>query len=192
MAAPKVLVLVADGSEEMEAVITIDCLRRCQVEVTVAGLLSTSPITCARLTTLLPDTSLPTIAASAPKSFDAIALPGGVGGANAFAGSTDLHAVLRAFEKEGKIVAAICAAPIALKAAGVGVGKRITSHPSVRGVVVDDYKYSEERVVIDGKLITSRGPGTAFEFAFAIAKQLKGIDAVLEAVDPMLLPPGSY
>lgn len=68
--------------------------------------------------------------------------------------STRLHSLLQKMDKEGKIVAAICAAPIAFKAAGIGRGKSLTSHPCVEGEVSGNYKYSTERVVVDGHLVT--------------------------------------
>ena len=85
-------------------------------------------------------------------------------------------------------MAAICAAPIALKAHGIGIGKKLTSHPSVKDKFTpDQYTYSEDRVVQDGQLITSRGPGTAFEFALKLVEVLVGPDSVAKIVPPMLV-----
>ncbi|KAJ3087684.1 Protein deglycase DJ-1zDJ-1 [Quaeritorhiza haematococci] len=183
---PSALVLVANGSEEMEAVITIDTLRRGKVDVTVAGLTGSQSVECSRKVVLVPDVALSDI--KDKTAFDAVILPGGLGGAEAFAKSEEVHALLKSYEANPqKIVAAICAAPIALNAAGVGKGKHITSHPSVKDKL-GAYSYKEDRVVVDGNFVTSRGPGTAFEFALKLLEKLCGKETVQEVVAPMLLP----
>lgn len=96
--------------------------------------------------------------------------------------------MLKAQESAGRLVAAICAAPIALNAHGIGIGKRLTSHPSVKDKFTpDQYTYSEDRVVQDGQLVTSRGPGTAFEFALKLVEVLVGADTVANITPPMLV-----
>jgi protein DJ-1 len=95
--------------------------------------------------------------------------------------------ILKSQQNNNRLIGAICAAPIALKSHGIGLQKQITSHPSKAEELKDSYKYSEERVVIDGQLITSRGPGTAFEFALAIVEKLVGINKVNEISPPMIL-----
>ncbi|KAJ3330535.1 Protein deglycase DJ-1zDJ-1 [Blyttiomyces sp. JEL0837] len=185
------LLLITNGSEEMEAVITIDCLRRAGIEVTVAGVDSASPVECSRKVKIVPDIALKDVKTSSP--FDVIILPGGMGGARAFEKSPVVHALLQEFYKnDKKIVAAICAAPIALKAAKIGQHRNITSHPSVKEELTSGgFKaYREDRVVVDGNLITSRGPGTAFDFAFAIIKALKGPKEVSHVAGGMVLPDG--
>ncbi|KAI9330760.1 class I glutamine amidotransferase-like protein [Obelidium mucronatum] len=185
-----VLVVVADGSEEMETVICVDVLRRAQVSVTLASLGSAASVVCSRQVTLVSDTNLSSIK---PDVYDAIVLPGGLGGAQAFAGNTELHSLLRLFATDGKIVAAICAAPIALAAAKVAQNKTITSHPSVKPQLQDAKwfkEYSEERVVVDGNFVTSRGPGTTFEFALSLVKLLCGVEKANEISGPMMLQPG--
>ncbi|KAI9103305.1 Dj-1 activation By catechol quinone modification [Phlyctochytrium arcticum] len=185
---PKVLVVVADGSEEIEAVVPIDILRRANISVTVAGLKSSQPVTCSRNVVLVPDLALSDI----NEEFDMIVLPGGLAGAEAFASSKELHSILKSFESKERYIAAICAAPIALLAAEIGKGSRLTSHPSVQNRLEKgrwdclDYTYQDERVVKDGKLITSRGPGTAFEFAFMIVETLCGKDVLKQVVAPMM------
>lgn len=95
--------------------------------------------------------------------------------------------LLKAQESSGRLVAAICAAPIALKAHGVGTGKKLTSHPSVKDKLADNYTYSEDRVIQDGQLVTSRGPGTAFEFALKLVEILAGAGTVEKITPPMLV-----
>lgn len=185
MAAKKALVVVAPGSEEMETVITVDVLRRAGIDVTLAGLAGKEPIKCSRSLVLVPDDSLANAAASG--LFDAVILPGGLDGSHAFAASAEVGQVLKAHESGGKIVAAICAAPIAFKSHGIAVGKKITSHPCKAEDLKADYTYLEERVVQDGQVITSRAPGTAFEFALALVTNLVGSSKASEITPGMLL-----
>lgn len=179
----RVLVLLAPGAEEMETVITVDVLRRASLEVVLAGLQGSGAVTCSRQMKLLPDVALDV----AKGPFDAVVLPGGAQGAEALAASFKVQQLLREQEKAGRWIAAICAAPIALVAAGVGKGQALTSHPSVKARVEAHGHYSEDRVVRSGKLITSRGPGTTFEFALAIIEELLGKDAAQKVATPMLL-----
>ena len=93
---------------------------------------------------------------------------------------------MKNFESSGKLIGVICASPIALQKHEIGVSKRITSHPSVKDQLTN-YKYVEDRVAVDDKLITSRGPGTAFEFALSIVAQLISEDKSKEISAPMIL-----
>ncbi|KAJ3270957.1 Protein deglycase DJ-1zDJ-1 [Terramyces sp. JEL0728] len=187
------IVVVAPGNEEMEAVITIDVLRRAHFKVVVAGLESKEPTKFSRGVVITPDATLAELDSN---SFDIIILPGGMPGAISFSESTILHEILKEFESNAnKWIGAICAgnriidlAPIALHAAQIGFGKKITSHPSVKERLHSDYKYSEKRVVVSEQLITSRGPGTSFEFALEIIKQLESAQTAVDVSGPMLLP----
>lgn len=181
----RVLVPLAAGAEEMETVIIVDVLRRAGLEVVMAGLDGRDPVVCSRNVRLLPDCAL----GEAQGSFDAIVLPGGAKGADNLAASKTVQGLLREYADAGKVVAAICAAPIALAAAGVGQGCALTSHPSVKERLLAFGRYQEDRVVWDGKLLTSRGPGTAFEFALALIEELLGREAAEKVASPMLLPP---
>ncbi|KAK3583391.1 hypothetical protein CHS0354_040354 [Potamilus streckersoni] len=182
----KALVILAEGAEEMETVITVDVLRRGGVEVTLAGLTDSSPVLCSRNVMLVPDTSLEKAKSDGP--YDIVVCPGGAKGAQSLASSAEVKAVLQDQEKSGQWIAAVCAAPIALASHEIGKGKMVTSHPSVKEIMVDGgYTYSEDRVVQDGKLITSRGPGTCFEFALKIVESLQGEDKAKSLIQPMLL-----
>ncbi len=181
----RVLVPLAPGAEEMETVIVVDVLRRAGFEVVLAGLNGPEPVTCSRQVRVIPDCSLTEAGGRGP--YDLVVLPGGGPGSEALAASTAVHEILRAQEKAGRAVAAICAAPIALAAAGVGKGRRLTSHPGVRARLKDHGVYLEERVVRDGNLVTSRGPGTAFEFALALVEMLEGKDAADQVAAPMMM-----
>ena len=180
----RVLAPLAGGAEEMETVIIVDVLRRGGLEVVLAGVDGTDPVKCSRGVSLVPDVAL----ADAEGPFDLIVLPGGADGAKTLAHSETVQALLKRQETEGRHIAAICAAPIALVSAGVGAGKAVTSHPSVKDQVAAHGAYREERVVVDRKLITSRGPGTAFEFALKLVEELLGADRAEKVAAPMLLP----
>jgi len=183
---PSALLILAEGAEEMEAVITADVLRRAGIEVTVAGLNGPGPVKCSRNIGIVPDAALADVKGS---TFDIIILPGGLGGTNALRASQSVKELLQAQEKSGKLIGAICAAPAALKEHGIAVGKNLTSHPCMAKEFTDGtYTYHEDRVVEDGTLITSRGPGTAFEFALAIATRLVGKEKVAEISPGMILP----
>lgn len=154
-----------------QKVITADVLRRGKVATTVAGLNSADPVKCSCGVKLVPDMSLDEAIKS---EYDAIVLPGGLGGSEAFCASTKVGELLKKQEKAGKFCAAICAAPTAFKKHGIGEGKTLTSYPSMaekfKGT---SYKYVEDQsVVVDGKLVTSRGPGTAFAFGLKLVELL--------------------
>jgi protein DJ-1 len=181
---PKALVLLAKGSEEMEAVISIDVLRRGGIDVTVAGLDGADPITCSRGVVITPDIALDDV----DGVFDVLVLPGGAEGAKRLAESPKVGDLLKDHELGGRLVAAICAAPIAFVNHGVFKGRKLTSHPSVRPTVEAWGEYSEHPVEADGNLITSRGPGTAFPFALRIVGALTTAQRMIEVRAPMMFP----
>lgn len=170
----RVLVPLAPGFEELEAVTVIDLLRRAEIEVVVAGL-EDGPVRGSHGITITPDLALEQALAG---EFDMLVLPGGLPGSDHLAADPRLRAVLRQMADSGKFVAAICAAPRALAAAGVLQGRRATSFPgALSAEVMDTFAYQEAAVVTDGKVITSRGPGTAMDFALALIGALSGEDA---------------
>jgi DJ-1 family protein len=199
---PRALVILAEGAEEMEATIVVDVLRRAEIDVTLAGLDGGDPIKCSRGVRIVPDKALSDIAhiargeggsardaGDAKDVFDAIVLPGGKGGADRLAASSVVGDLLRAQAEAGRVVAAICAAPIALRSHKVFAGKRMTCHPSVNEVVSAHGELVEEPVVEDGQLLTSRGPGTAFLFALALVERLRGAEVAAKVKAPMMLTP---
>nr|CDJ90290.1 ThiJ PfpI domain containing protein [Haemonchus contortus] len=178
------LLILADGAEEMEAVITADVLRRGGVEVTLAGLNGPGKVTCARKTVIMPDRDLKDVQST---TFDVVILPGGQPGSNTLAASPVVGQILKAHHKAGKYVAAICAAPISLKSHGIPAAL-VTSHPSVRSQLEEGgFKYSEDRVVVSDLVVTSRGPGTAFEFGLKLVELLVGAEKSKSLISPMLL-----
>ncbi|KAJ8917252.1 hypothetical protein NQ315_002269 [Exocentrus adspersus] len=180
----KALLFLAPGAEEMEAVISVDVLRRAGLEVTVAGLCEASePIKCSRGVLIKPDINV----SEAKGPYDILLLPGGLGGSQSLSKSKEVGDLLKQQQNEGRWISAICAAPTALKAHGIGLGKKITSYPAMKDQLTDSYDYKEDNVVIDGNLITSRGPGTAFDFALAIVQALEGKEKAQEVAKGMLL-----
>lgn len=165
------LVLFAIGSEELEAVTIVNILRRAGITVTLAGL-SSGALRGSRGVTIMPDTTLD---AALHDSFDLIVLPGGQPGTRNLQADQRVLNLVRQMAQQDKYVAAICAAPSVLAAAGLLDGKRATCYPTC----LDDYPkvhLQTAAIVEDGKLITSRGPGTAMDFALLLAERLAGTD----------------
>ena len=181
---PTALVLLAEGAEEMETVISIDVLRRGRIDVTVAGIDGPDPVRCSRGVVITPDVAL----AEVNGAFDVIVLPGGAEGAKRLAQSAKVGELLREQEQSGRWAAAICAAAIALPAHGVFRDRKLTSHPSVKSMVETWGEYSEHSVVADRNLITSRGPGTAFAFALRIVGTLTDAQRMVQVRAPMMFP----
>ncbi len=166
---PKVLVPLAQGCEEIEAVTVIDILRRAGIDVTCAGL-DAHPVRASRGTMLIPDTTLD---AALKQKFDMIVLPGGQPGTNHLKADARIIALLQLMAQQDKYVAAICAAPAVLAAAGVLDGKHATCFPGSLDAFAK-VRQQTASVVEDGKLITSRGPGTAMDFALTLVERLAG------------------
>lgn len=168
---PRVLVPLAEDFEELEAVTIIDILRRAGVTVITAGL-KPGPVRASRGTILLPDTALDD---ALRHDYDMIALPGGMPGAQYLAEDPRIQQLLKKNAAANRYCAAICAAPMALAKAGLLDGKRATSYP---GFLAPDahpkIQYTGNPVECDGKIITSRGPGTAMDFALALVEVLCG------------------
>lgn len=177
------LVPIATGSEEIEAVCIIDTLRRADVTVTVAAVGNDTSVVCSRGVVLTAETL---IADLAGHSFDLIALPGGMPGATHLRHSTLLATLLRDHAARGKLLGAICAAPaVVLLPLGLLDDRTATCHPSFFVELAADRR-REDRVVIDGNLVTSRGPGTAIEFALTLVGELLGPEVRAAVAGPML------
>ena len=169
----KVLVLMADGTEEMEAVIVIDTLRRAKWEVTVAGL-KEGPVTAARGVKLLPDAVLDKVLDKVGAgAFDILVVPGGARGVEHMTKDARVLETIRVFHKAGKMIAAVCAGPLVLQAAGILDGRTVTSHPDVEARITKATRIDQD-VVIDGHIVTSQGAGTSLKFALAIVSKVAG------------------
>jgi 4-methyl-5(b-hydroxyethyl)-thiazole monophosphate biosynthesis len=162
------LVPIADGTEEIEAVCIIDVLRRAGVSVTVASV-DQLQVSASRGTKLVADRP---IEDCVDETYDLVALPGGMPGAEHLRDSKDLETILERQRREGRLYAAICAAPVVvLQHHGLLDGLRATCHPDFAGQLHDAAEV-EKRVVVDGPCVTSRGPGTALEFALKLVELL--------------------
>jgi protein deglycase len=167
--ATKALVLIADGTEEIEAVVAIDVMRRAQWDVAVAGL-KDGPIVASRGVKIVPDTTIDRVDAG---SFDVLVVPGGGKGVENLSRDDRVLRAVQSSYSAGRLVAAVCAGPLVLQAAGILEGRRITTHPGV-AQQVRGAKRVDERVVRDGNIITSQGAGTSVEFALAIVAEVDG------------------
>ncbi|MGD8371758.1 MAG: DJ-1/PfpI family protein [Syntrophobacterales bacterium] len=179
----KVLVPIADGTEEIEAVCIIDVLRRAGSSVTVASV-DELQVTASRGVKLVADKL---ITDCVDESYDLVVLPGGIPGAEHLRDSKELEEILRRQKQEQRLYGAICASPaVVLQHHGLLEHRRATSHPSF----VDQLENTdavESRVVVDGGCITSRGPGTALEFALKLVALLYGEEKAEEVAAPMVM-----
>ncbi|MDV6251413.1 DJ-1 family glyoxalase III [Vibrio sp. EA2] len=186
----KILVPIAPGTEEMEAVTIIDMMVRAGYDVTVASAAFDGALTmkASRGVTLTADCKLVDIA---DDEFDVIALPGGVGGAEVFRDSTVMIEILKQHIYEGKLVAAICAAPaLVLQHHNLFPKALMTCHPSFQSHIPET-NWRSKRVTIDinHNLITSQGPGTALEFAMEVIIKLSGKKHAWSIAEPMVTIP---
>lgn len=168
--AKKAAVLLADGFEEIEAVTPIDILRRAGVEVLVAGI-SGKHATGAHGLVVNADV----LATELGDDLNLLVFPGGMPGSKNLGESPVAESLAKRLHASGKLVAAICAAPVfTLGAWGLLNGKRATCYPGMEGMFPAEVAFVPERVVMDGNIITSRGPGTATEFSLSLAALVAG------------------
>jgi len=165
----KVLVLLSPGFEEIEAVTIIDILRRGEIEVVVAGL-EKENVTGSHNISINCDIFYKDVKIN---DFDFLILPGGQPGTNNLKSNPVVIEWLQMFNKENKIIGAICAAPNVLKEASIVDRVKITSYPAEKDNFESKY-YSEQNVVKDKNIITSRGVGTAIDFALELVNNIKG------------------
>jgi 4-methyl-5(b-hydroxyethyl)-thiazole monophosphate biosynthesis len=165
------LVILAQGFEEIEAVTVIDVLRRCGINVTVAGLLP-DLVEGAHKIKIIPDKTIDQVHM---RDFDAIVLPGGSPGFTNLRQDERVLQIIKRTSDSGKLVTAICAAPAVLSDAGVLKNRKCTIYPGMENEVEKGgSEVVEDFVVVDGNVITSRGPATALLFALKIAERLVG------------------
>lgn len=183
---PNILIPLAQGCEELEAVTLIDLMRRAQFNVVTAGLEnSVTTIKASRGTLLLPDT---TLNEALKIEFDMIVLPGGLPGADHLNNDPRIIQLIQKLATTGKYTCAICAAPRALAQAGVLEGRRATSYPgTLDKMEIPGMTYTGEAVTCDGTIITSRGPGTAMEFALTLIETLAGKARRDQVEGPLLI-----
>ncbi len=169
---PKVALMMADGTEECEALITLDLLHRASIDCDLISVQKNTAIMSSHEVVIICDS---TVQDTDFSQYDAIVLPGGMPGMENLYASSRLIDAIHAFVKEEKLVAAICASPTILAREGLLDGIHSTSYPSFRkdlvrkGAIVEPHK----TVVLDGSILTAKGLGCAFDFALAIIKYLK-------------------
>jgi len=166
--AKRVLLPLAEGFEEIEALTALDLLRRGGVEVVTAGL-EPGLVTAGHGLRVEPDTTLDAVAG---ETFDLVFLAGGSPGYQNLAADERIRALARRQVAEQRPVAAICGAPYVLEQSGLLAGCRVTSYPSVRPKLTSAATVVDETVVADGLILTSQGVGTAVEFALALLEML--------------------
>ncbi|KAJ4489881.1 class I glutamine amidotransferase-like protein [Lentinula aciculospora] len=191
---PSALILIADGTEEMEFTITYDTLVRAGVACQSAFVHDdefVSPIAAkgSRGIRIIPDVYFEPDA-SGPEKFDALIIPGGAKGAETIAKNLEVQALVREYLAQDKLVGMICAGSIAALTSGLPK-QPLTSHPGVKAQLESEFIYSEDPVVVSNNLVTSRGPGTAFPFAFKLVELLCGSEKRKEVYGPMIFPPGT-
>lgn len=176
------MVPLADGFEEIEAATVVDVLRRAGLVVVTVGL-DDGTVTGSHGIRVIPDMSLDHVDAGEAA---AVVLPGGMPGAAALRDDERVRGLVRAVHDQGGIAAAICAGPIVLEAAGLLEGRRGTAYPDYTDelscTVVDDHA-----VVVDGRLVTSRGPGTALAFALCLVGLMAGKAKETELAEALLV-----
>jgi 4-methyl-5(b-hydroxyethyl)-thiazole monophosphate biosynthesis len=179
----KVVVLLADGCEEIEAITVIDLLRRAQIDVTCAGVTGRD-VVGGHSVRIATDITVDEIGLD----FDGVVIPGGTGGAQQIAANSDAMHLIGELDRTGKLVAAICAAPgVVLGSHGLIGERSYTCYPGFEKMV-ESGTFGEDRVVIDTNLITSRGPGTSAEFALSIISYLVGEETAATIRDQTLQP----
>jgi protein deglycase len=167
----RVLVPLAPGFEEIEALTIIDILRRGEVTVVTASLGGTA-VEAAHGVTVMADKTLDQ---ALQDTYDMVVLPGGMPGASNLNEDPRVHEILRKMADSGKFAGAICAAPIVLAKAGLLKGKKVTSYPGfIDKMDLPDTTYTGGPVECDGKVVTGRSPGTAMDFALTLVGLLQG------------------
>jgi 4-methyl-5(b-hydroxyethyl)-thiazole monophosphate biosynthesis len=175
--------LLAEGFEEVEALTTVDFLRRAQLDVRIVGI-GDGVIEGSHGISVVPDMSIDQLTGEV----EGVIVPGGMPGAENVASSDKALELIRRADERGRLVAAICAAPaVVLEKAGVLRGRGATCYPGFENRFTD-VDFRQDRVVVDGNLVTSRGPGTAAEFSMALIEILAGKKAADEIASATLQP----
>lgn len=178
----KILIPLADGLEEIEAVVPIDVLRRAELEVVTCYLGDTEKINGSHEIILEADENIDNITA---EKLSAIVLPGGMPGSKNLKEDKRVLELVSNLYKRGSLVAANCAAPMVLEAAGILEGKKATSYPGF-DKEMPSCNYQEQRVVQDGNIITARGPGVALEFSYTIVRYLLSEEKASQLKEQMM------
>jgi len=185
MATPRILVPLAQGCEELEAVTITDLLTRAGFDVVTAGL-DDQPVTASRGMVLIPNTTMQAVMS---EDFDMMVLPGGLPGANYLRDNELVQKKLKQLATQDKYIAAICAAPQALASAGLLDNKIATGYPGVLDKLnITGMQLSTSSVVVDGKVVTSQGPGTAMDFTLDLIELVAGTEKRKQVEQPLMRP----
>ena len=194
--AKRVLVPIADGTEEIEVVTVVDVLRRAGAEVVLASVEEEDRVVCSRGVKIEADCNIKAVTGRQGKDWDLIAIPGGLPGAERIRDSVRLHPALEKHWRAMRPLAMICATPAVLgEPKGFLEGVAATSNPAfideIGGSLEETQPYTEGRVVWDANIITSRGPGTALEWSLCCVEAIFGRAKALEVAGPMVTQPSS-
>lgn len=169
----KCKLFLAEGFEELEAVTLIDLLRRAGFQVDTVSISDKREVAGSKGTTIVADCVF------SKENFsdtDFILLPGGMPGVKNLSEKKELLSLIKDFDNKKKYIGAICAAPFVLERAGILKGRKVTSYPGWKEKL-PSASYSEDAVVVDGNIITSRGVGTAIDMALKIVEIIKGVES---------------
>jgi len=184
----KALVFLAPGFEEVEVMTVVDFLKRCGVDVTLAGLRE-KIVEGSHGVKVIPDEFIEKVRI---EGYDAVICPGGSPGWENLRRDKRVIEMVKRAQMDEKLVAAICGGPATLSDAGVLRGKRCTIYPGLEGELKKGGGKPEEGIVVlDGNLITSMGPATAMAFAYVVAEKLVGKKKAREVAERMLVPKGA-
>ena len=178
----KVIVFLAEGFEEIEAISIIDTLRRAQIEVTTASITNDKMVKGAHEIEVKTDKLFDEIDFS---NYDLIALPGGMPGAKNLNEHEGLKEQIKNFA-ENKMIGAICAAPMILGGMGLLKGKRATCYPGFEPELIEAI-VTNEPVTVDGNIVTGKGPAFAIQFALQLVELLAGKASRDEVANGMLV-----
>ncbi|KAH7102249.1 DJ-1 [Auriculariales sp. MPI-PUGE-AT-0066] len=181
------LVLIADGTEEMEFTIAYDLLVRAGIACTsafVGNASKTNIATCSRGVKIVADTAFAEVSSTI---YDVMIIPGGAKGAETLSQDKQVQELVRQHLDEGRIVGMVCAGTLTARTAKL-VSQPVTSHPSVKDQLADVFDYKDESVVVSDKLVTSRGPGSCFAWTLKIIELLLGDAKAQEIRGPLMIP----
>ncbi len=171
----KLILFLADGFEEIEALTPVDYLRRVDVTIDTVSITNEKEVRGAHNIRVIADKTIDDL--EDLEAYDGVIIPGGIPGATNLRDNPRVIGLVQKMNNQGKLASAICAGPIVLEKAGILGGKKLTSHPGF-SQEFKDYDYQEDNVVVDGNIITSRGPALAVDFTIEIARFLLGDQAV--------------
>ena len=170
----KVYIFLADGFETVEALAPVDVMRRAGLSVTVVSIMGRYEVLSAQGVPVIADALIGDFSLS---DADAIVLPGGGAGTENLSANSAVREEIERMNNEGKLIAAICAAPMVFGRMGILQGKRATCYPGCEGDL-KGAEYTASDVEIDGNIMTACGPGVSFDFGFAIVEHFCGAEKV--------------